>query len=126
MIGGDDSFNRFFVQPDIATFADLKGKAVLVDALDTAYAFQVYEVLKRNGLGKGDYEAKPVGATFKRLEAMEASKDDKASTLNPPFSLRAEQDGLKDMGSVTAMIGPYQATAAWCCGRGARPIATCW
>lgn len=111
VIGGDDSFNRFYVQPDIAGIADLKGKTVLVDALDTAYAFQVYEVLKRNGLAKGDYEAKPVGATFKRLEAMEANKDDKASTLNPPFSLRADQAGLKDMGSVTGMIGPYQATA---------------
>lgn len=111
VIGGDDSFNRFYVQPDIATIADLKGKAVLVDALDTAYAFQVYEVLKRNGLSKGDYEPKPVGATFKRLEAMESNKDDKASTLNPPFSLRADEKGLKDMGLVTGMIGPYQATA---------------
>lgn len=111
VIGGDDSFNHFYVQPDIARIPDLKGKTVLVDALDTAYAFQVYEVLKRNGLAKGDYTPKPVGATFKRLEAMEANKDDKASTLNPPFSLRADKAGLKDMGAITGMIGPYQATA---------------
>lgn len=111
VIGGDDSFNHFYVQPDIASIPDLKGKTVIVDALDTAYAFQVYEVMKRNGLNKGDYTVKPVGATFRRLESMEKNKEDKASTLNPPFSLRADKAGLKDMGSVVKMIGPYQATA---------------
>ncbi|WP_348932375.1 ABC transporter substrate-binding protein [Aquabacter sp. CN5-332] len=111
VIGGDDSFNHFYVQPDIASIADLKGKTVIVDALNTAYAFQVYEVMKRNGLAKGDYGVKPVGATFKRLEAMEQDKEDKASTLNPPFSIRADKAGLKDTGSIVKMIGPYQATA---------------
>ena len=108
--GGDNSFNRLIVQPDINTLADLRGKTVIVDALDTAYAFQLYEILKRNGLNKGDYNVKSVGATFKRLANMEEDKSSKASMLNPPFSLRAVKSGMKELGSVAKMLGPYQAT----------------
>src|SRR5262245_51336168 len=36
--GGDSSMNEFFVQPEIQSFADLKGKNVIVDAVNTAYA----------------------------------------------------------------------------------------
>jgi len=108
--GGDNSFNRLIVQPDINTLADLRGKTVIVDALDTAYALQLYEILKRNGLDKGDYNVKSVGATFRRLANMEEDKSSKASMLNPPFSLRAVRSGMKEMGSVAKMLGPYQAT----------------
>src|SRR5436305_267495 len=36
VIGGDNGFNQFIVQPDINSFADLRGKTVIVDALNTA------------------------------------------------------------------------------------------
>src|SRR5438477_1900970 len=108
--GGDNSFNRLIVQPDIHTLADLRGKTVIVDALDTAYAFQLYEILKRNGLDKGDYNVKTVGATFKRLADLEQDKGSKAAMLNPPFSLRAVKNGMNEMGTVANMLGPYQAT----------------
>src|SRR5882724_2065678 len=36
--GGDNGFNRIFVQPEINGYADLRGKAVVVDAPNTAYA----------------------------------------------------------------------------------------
>jgi ABC-type nitrate/sulfonate/bicarbonate transport system substrate-binding protein len=113
VIGGDNGFNHLYVQPDIKTYADLRGKTILVDAPNTAYALQLFEMMRLNGLHKGDYAVKPVGATFKRLEAMLANKDDKASILNPPFSIRAEKSGLRDMGSAVKAIGPYQATAGF-------------
>jgi ABC-type nitrate/sulfonate/bicarbonate transport system substrate-binding protein len=113
VIGGDNGFNHLFVQPDIKTYADLRGKTVLVDAPDTAYALQLYEMMRLNGLNKNDYAVKTVGATFKRLDAMLTDKDGKASILNPPFSIRAEKSGLKDMGSAVKSIGPYQATAGF-------------
>ncbi len=108
--GGDNSFNHLFVQPDIASLADLRGKTVIVDAVNTAYAFQLYEILKRSGLNPGDYAVKPLGATNRRVAAMESEKDDKATMLNPPFTLRAAQAGLKDMGSAVKILGPYQAS----------------
>src|SRR5450631_4692015 len=70
VIGGDNSFNHLIVQPEIASLADVKGKTVVVDAINTAYAFQLYEMLRQKGVNKGDYEIKMAGGTAARLEAM--------------------------------------------------------
>jgi ABC-type nitrate/sulfonate/bicarbonate transport system substrate-binding protein len=113
LMGGDSGWNHIFTQAETPSIKDLRGKTVIVDAPATAYAFQVYEVLKRNGLNKGDYEVKPVGSTFRRFDAMKSDKSSGASTLNPPFSILARRAGLKDTGEVVSTIGPYQATAAW-------------
>ena len=107
--GGDNGLNRIFVQPDINSYADLRGKTVIVDAPNTAYALVLYKVLKDNGLNKGDYIIKPVGGTTQRLEAMTKDKTYGAAILNPPFSFRAVQAGLKDMGAAARAMGAYQA-----------------
>ena len=113
LMGGDNGWNRFLVQPDIASVKDLRGKTVIVDSPNTAFAFQVYQVLKLNGLNKGDYEVRSVGGTQRRFEAMKSDKTAAASTLFPPFSILAKRAGLKDMGEIIPMIGPYQGTVAW-------------
>lgn len=118
--GGDDGFNRLYVQPDIGSYADLRGKTVIVDAPNTAYALQLYEMLAQNGLKKGDYEVKAVGATVKRFEAIKADRSLSASMLNPPYSIMAEQAGLKSLGSAVNAIGPYQATAGFVLRRWAK------
>ena len=38
--GGDSSMNEFFVQPDVRSLADLRGRTLIVDAPNTAYALQ--------------------------------------------------------------------------------------
>jgi ABC-type nitrate/sulfonate/bicarbonate transport system substrate-binding protein len=68
--GGDNSLNHLIVQPEIMSLADIKGKTVVVDAVNTAYAFQLYEMLRQNGLKQGDYQVNPVGGTTLRLETM--------------------------------------------------------
>jgi ABC-type nitrate/sulfonate/bicarbonate transport system substrate-binding protein len=113
VLGGDNSFNHLVVQPDINSLADIKGKTVVVDAINTAYAFQLYEMLRQKGLNKGDYEVKSVGGTGFRLEAMTKDKAMVAAKLNPPFSVRAEKAGLKDMGTAAAALGAYQGTSAF-------------
>ena len=70
VIGGDNGWNQLIVQPDIAAVADLRGKTVIVDAPNTAYALQLYELLARAGLKKGDYEVKVGRRTFRRAEAI--------------------------------------------------------
>ena len=50
--GGDNGFNRIFVQPEINAYAELRGKTVVVDAPNTAYALLLYKVLKDSGLKK--------------------------------------------------------------------------
>lgn len=113
VMGGDNGFNRLIVQPEIKSYADLRGKTVIVDAPDTAFAFLMYEMLRKNGLNKGDYEVRPVGASFRRLEVMLKDKTAAAAMLNMPFTLRAAAAGLGDLGSAVEALGPYQGTGAF-------------
>jgi len=111
--GGDSSMNEFIVQPDVRTFADLKGHTLLVDALNTAYALQLKKILLINGLKQGDYKLNPIGGTGLRLRGMKDNKDYKAAMLNLPFSLDAKAAGLKSLGKATDLIGPYQANGTF-------------
>ena len=111
--GGDSSMNEFFVQPDVRSFADLKGRTVIVDAPNTAYALQAKKILRMNGLKDSDYTLKTVGGTLFRYRAMREDKSNAASMLNPPFSVDAPGAGLKSMGRAVDLIGPYQATGAF-------------
>jgi len=113
VLGGDNSFNHLIVQPDIKSLAEVKGKTVVVDAINTAYAFQLYEMLKQKGVNKGDYEIKLAGGTALRLDAMLKDKSNVAAMMNPPFSTRAVKEGLKDMGTAAAALGAYQGTSAF-------------
>jgi ABC-type nitrate/sulfonate/bicarbonate transport system substrate-binding protein len=113
VIGGDNSLNHLIVQPEIMSLADIKGKTVVVDAINTAYAFQLYEMLRQKGLNKGDYQVNPVGATTQRLEAMTRDKAMVAGMMNPPFSIRAEKAGLKSMGTAATALGAYQGSSAF-------------
>jgi ABC-type nitrate/sulfonate/bicarbonate transport system substrate-binding protein len=111
--GGDNGWQELIVQPEIGAYADLRGKTVIVDAPNTAYALQLYDMLAQNGLKKGDYEVKVVGATNRRFEAIRTDKSIAASMLNPPFSIMAGTAGLKSLGQAVKAIGPYQATAGF-------------
>lgn len=113
VLGGDNSYNHLIVQPEIKSLADVKGKTVVVDAINTAYAFQLYEMLKQKGVNKGDYEIKLAGGTALRLDAMLKDKANVAAMMNPPFSTRAVKSGLKDMGTAAAALGAYQGTSAF-------------
>jgi NitT/TauT family transport system substrate-binding protein len=106
--GGDNGFNHIIVQPDITQLADVRGKTVVVDAPNTAFALLLYKTLKQAGLGKDDYKVSSVGATGNRLKAMTEDKSNVAAIMNVPFNFRASAAGLKDMGSAYAAIGPYQ------------------
>lgn len=108
MSGGDSGMNEFFVQGDIKSFADLRGRVVVVDAPDTAYALQLKKILAQNGLKDGDYTVKPVGAGVYRLKAMMEDKSNAGGILNLPFTVQAEQAGMKSLGRTTDLLGPYQ------------------
>lgn len=111
--GGDNSMNELFVQSDITSVEQLRGKTLIVDAPNTAYALQAKKIMKNRGLQAGDYTVKQVGGTFQRIKAMQADKANSASTLNPPFSLQASQSGLRSLGKVVDLLGPYQASGAF-------------
>lgn len=111
--GGDNSMNELFVQPGIGSVAQLRGKTLIVDAPNTAYALQAKKILKNAGVQPGEYAVKQVGGTFQRIGAMLADPANTASTLNPPFSLQAVQRGLRSLGRVSDLLGPYQGSGVF-------------
>jgi ABC-type nitrate/sulfonate/bicarbonate transport system substrate-binding protein len=112
--GGDSSMNELFVQPEVRSYADLRGQTLLVDAPNTAYALQLKKILLMNGLKEGaDYKINPIGGTALRLKGMRENKEFKAAMLNPPFSIDAKASGLKSMGSAADLLGAYQATGTF-------------
>jgi ABC-type nitrate/sulfonate/bicarbonate transport system substrate-binding protein len=112
--GGDAGMNEFFAQGDVRSVADLKGRTVIVDAPNTAYAVVAKKILLLNGLKEGtDYKVLPVGGTLHRYRAMRENKEYAAAMLNPPFSVEAPSTGLKSLGRAVDLLGPYQAGGAF-------------
>jgi ABC-type nitrate/sulfonate/bicarbonate transport system substrate-binding protein len=112
--GGDSGMNEFFVQAGIGSFADLRGRTLVVDAPNTAYAIQAKKILLQHGLKEGaDYQVVPVGRGELRLKAMAANKAYAAAILNLPFTIQAEQLGMKSLGNTVDLLGPYQANGAF-------------
>ncbi len=106
VMGGESSGNEIIVQPGIKSIADLRGRTVLVDAPNTAYALELKKVLLMNGLEPGkDYFLKPVGSTKFRLEAMREHPEYAASVMNPPFSILARHDGMASLGTMQTLMG---------------------
>src|SRR5437660_7190201 len=112
--GGDGGMNEFFVQAYVRSFADLRGRKLVVDAPNTAYAIQAKKILQKHGLKDGrDYTVVPVGRGELRLKAMAENRDYAAAVLNLPFSIQAEQLGMKSLGNTVDILGPYQANGAF-------------
>lgn len=110
--GLDQGFNKLVVRPDIASYADLRGKTFGVDAPDTAFALIAYDMLKRKGLNSGDYAVQPIGATRFRLEALKEGRIDFAM-LNLPFNIFARAAGLKILDDPGNVIGAYQSVGGF-------------
>jgi ABC-type nitrate/sulfonate/bicarbonate transport system substrate-binding protein len=110
VMGGEGSQNELMAQPEIKSIKDLRGKTLIVDAPNTAYALQMKKILLLSGMEAGkDYEIKAFGATPARLAAMREHKEFAGSMLGPPSSIVAKHGGFASVGSVQELIGPYQA-----------------
>ena len=84
-----------YVRPEIKNWDDLRGKAMAVDAVDTAYALVLRRVLLAHGLemDRGDYTLIAKGTTGYRLDSMIA-KETWAGVLNPPWDAKAAAGGM--------------------------------
>ncbi len=112
--GGDSGTNEFYVQKDVKDFSDIRGRALAVDATNTAYALQAKKILLAHGLREGaDYQLNPVGNGVKRLAALQQDNNNAGAILNLPYSLQAAAAGLHSLGRTTDMLGPYQAGGAF-------------
>jgi ABC-type nitrate/sulfonate/bicarbonate transport system substrate-binding protein len=112
--GGDSGTNEFYVQGDVHDFADIRGRAIAVDASNTAYALQAKKILLEHGLiPNADYTLNPVGNGTHRLQALLTDKHNAGAILNLPFSLQASAQGMHSLGRTTDLLGPYQADGAF-------------
>ena len=111
--GGDNGFNRLFVQPDIEGIADLLGRTLVADVANTGWSFVLYEILRQHGIARVDVAIKEVGAPVRRFEALRDDTTLAAAILNPPYAIHARRAGLKDMGAVVDAIGPYLGTVPY-------------
>src|SRR5579871_5432722 len=81
-IGGNTGMLSLYATPEIGAYADLRGKALAVDAVTTGYAFVLREMLAQHGLGETDYRLVPVGGTAARWSALQ-QRQYAATMLNP-------------------------------------------
>lgn len=97
-----------FVQPTVRTWDDLRGQALAVDEVDTAYALVLRRMLLDHGLdlARGDYTFERVGSTRQRLEAL-VRGEVVAALLNPPEDALARTAGLTALGDHRAVLPQY-------------------
>lgn len=106
VMGAESSENEIVAQPGTKSIADLRGRTLLVDATNTAYALELKKVLLNHGMHSGtDYQLKPVGSTPFRLQAIREHPEYTAAVMNPPFSILAKQSGMVSLGSMRALLG---------------------
>ena len=108
ILGVHSGMNKVVARPEIRSYADIKGKAVASDALNSGYGFVLARILALNGLTRDrDYTALSVGSTQNRIAAM---KDGKAvaAMISPPEHEALQKQGYHVLGDATETIGAYQ------------------
>jgi ABC-type nitrate/sulfonate/bicarbonate transport system substrate-binding protein len=108
-----------YVRPEIKSWSDLRGKALAVDAVDTAYALVLRRVLLAHGLDmdRGDYTLIAKGTTGYRLESMIAGETF-AGVLNAPWDSKALAAGMVRFADHREVLpdypgGVYAVTRQW-------------
>jgi ABC-type nitrate/sulfonate/bicarbonate transport system substrate-binding protein len=93
--------------PGIKRVAELKDRALAVDAIASGYAFVLMEMLARGGLSPGDYQLVSVGGSRERLRALQESRASGA-LLNAPADATAEAAGFVRLASSAEVLTHYQ------------------
>jgi ABC-type nitrate/sulfonate/bicarbonate transport system substrate-binding protein len=110
-MGSDNGFLSLVTTPDLKRFEDVKGKTLSVDAMTTGYAFVLFDLLRRAGIGRGDCEIVRVGGMTQRYQSLLAGRED-GTLLSAPYNLIAQSQGLTELVKAHAVIGPYQGNVA--------------
>jgi ABC-type nitrate/sulfonate/bicarbonate transport system substrate-binding protein len=106
-MGGDNGFLALVTQPEIKSYADVKGKTLSVDAMTTGYAFVLFDLLKRQGLLPGDYTVERAGGALERWQALQQKKH-AGTMLITPFDIMARAAGLNVLERAIDVYGNYQ------------------
>ena len=110
--GGSNGMLDLFVRPELKSYDAIRGKSVVVDAPDTAYAFVLYKMLALKGLKRGDYGIAAGGDCTRRFNGIRNDPNNVAVLLNLPCSIVAARR-LSARGSASDALGAYQADGVW-------------
>lgn len=116
-MGGDNAFLRLVVRPEIKSYADLKRKALAVDAMTMGFAFVLRKMLALNGISESDVTFERAGGAVQRYDALKEGKY-ASSLLLTPFELTGRALGLRVLQSASDVLPYYQgivgvASRAW-------------
>ncbi len=111
VMGSDTGFLRLVTVPEVATYAQLRGKTLSVDARTTGYAFVLIEMLERAGLKETDYQLVRAGGVLQRFQAL-MKKEHSGTLLLSPFEVTAEAKGFHRLGNAIDVLGRYQGLVA--------------
>ena len=98
---------RLIARRDVHTPAELRGRVLAVDAVDTGYAFVLMEILRRGGVAPGDYTLLAAGGSPDRLAALQDGRA-AAALLNAPVDAQAEAQGFTVLASASDVLARYQ------------------
>ena len=87
------------VQPDIKTYADLKGKILGVSQLQSASTLNLRQLMSKHGLKDNEYTVLQVGGSGKRYAAIQ-SKQIAGSLITEPVNFEAMDAGFRKLGGV--------------------------
>ncbi len=106
-MGGDNAFLRLVVQPDIKSYANLKGRALSVDAMTTGFAFVLRKMLALNGLSEAEVSFERAGGAVQRYDALKEGRH-AGTLLLTPFELTGRSFGLHVLQSASDVLPHYQ------------------
>ena len=93
--------------PEISGLADLRGRRIAVDALNTGFSFLLRQLFEDAGLGMADYELVPVGAPPARWQSLQAG-DCAAALLSKAFAAIAVNNGYQELRAEADPWANYQ------------------
>jgi len=94
-------------QPEIKTFADIKGKTVGVVSMSEGTTFFVADIAKAGGFELEDVKVEAVGGSPTRARLLKERKIDVG--LQPyPLSYEAEAAGFTNLGPIAKLVPDYQ------------------
>src|SRR5262249_50933582 len=97
-------------QPEIKTFAALKGKVIGVVSMQEGTTFFIKDIAGKGGLARADVTVEAVGGSPARARLLKERKID--AGLQPyPLSYEAEADGFSNLGAIADLVPDYQFTS---------------
>jgi NitT/TauT family transport system substrate-binding protein len=94
-------------QPEIKSFADIKGKLIGVVSMEEGTTFFVKDIAAKGGFAPGEVRIEAVGGSPARQKLLKEKKIDVG--LQPyPLSYEAERDGFTNLGPIADLVPDYQ------------------